>query len=130
HLIGVPTAAARDPQASAAPGIGFAIASNIVTNIANQLISTGKVTSSGRASLGITAQTVANEAGQAAGVGVISVTPDGGAAAAGLRAGDVIVGVGSEKTSDVATLNALLAQLKPGQQVEAKYLRQRQSGQG
>jgi putative serine protease PepD len=95
-----------------------------VTNIANQLISTGKVTNSGRASLGITARTVADEAGQAAGVGVISVTPEGGAAAAGLRAGDVIVGVSGEKTPDVATLNALLAQLKPGQQVEVKYLRQ------
>jgi S1-C subfamily serine protease len=46
HVIGVPTAAARDPKAGPAPGIGFAIPSDTVTSIAGQLISTGKVTRS------------------------------------------------------------------------------------
>ena len=124
QVIGIPSAAARDPEAGAAPGIGFAIPSDTATNIANQLISTGKVTNSGRASLGISAQTVATSSGQEAGVGIISVTSGDAAAKAGLRAGDVIVEVEGQKTPNVATLNALLAQFKPGEQVQVKYLRQ------
>jgi putative serine protease PepD len=123
QVIGIPTAAARDPEAGAAPGIGFAIPSDTATNIAGQIISTGKVTNSGRASLGISAQTVATSDGQEAGVGVIGVTSGGGAATAGLRAGDIITEVAGQPTPNVATLNALLAQLKPDQHVQVKYLR-------
>ncbi len=44
NVVGIPTLAATDPQlGGAATGIGFAIPSNIVTDIANQLIANGKV---------------------------------------------------------------------------------------
>jgi putative serine protease PepD len=124
QVIGIPTAAARDPEAGAAPGIGFAIPSNTATDIANQLIDSGHVTNSGRASLNITATTVATQQGAEAGVGIISTNPGGAAAGAGLQAGDIIVDLGGQQTPNVATLNALLATLKPGQKVEVKYLRQ------
>ena len=76
-----PDAGRPDPQlGGAAAGIGFAIPSDTVTSIAAQLIATGKVTSSGRASLGISAQTVADASGQPAGIGVVAVTPGGAAA--------------------------------------------------
>ena len=123
QVIGIPTAAARDPEAGAAPGIGFAIPSNTATSIAKQLIDTGRVTSSGRASLNITATTVATQQGAEAGVGVISAAAGGAAASAGLAAGDVIVELDGQPTPNVATLNALLATLKPGQPVQVKYLR-------
>jgi putative serine protease PepD len=123
QVIGIPTAAARDPEAGAAPGIGFAIPSNTATSIAKQLIATGRVTNSGRASLNITATTVATQQGQEAGVGIIDATSGGAAANAGLQAGDVIVDLSGQATPNVATLNALLATLKPGQQVQVKYLR-------
>jgi putative serine protease PepD len=123
QVIGIPTAAARDPEAGAAPGIGFAIPSDTATNIAKQLIDTGRVTNSGRASLNITATTVATQQGQEAGVGVISTASGGAAANAGLTAGDVIVDLDGQPTPNVATLNALLATLRPGQQVQVKYLR-------
>ena len=71
QVIGIPTLAASDPQlGGAAAGIGFAIPSGTVTRIAGQLIATGKVSNSGRASLGVSVQTVADASGQAAGVGV------------------------------------------------------------
>jgi putative serine protease PepD len=123
QVIGIPTAAARDPEAGAAPGIGFAIPSDTATDIADQIISTGKVTNSGRASLGISATTVATSDGQEAGVGLISVEQGGAADKAGLRAADIIVAVDGHQTPNVATLNTLLAQLTPGKQVEVKYLR-------
>jgi putative serine protease PepD len=123
QVIGIPTAAARDPEAGAAPGIGFAIPSNTATNIAKQLIDTGRVTNSGRASLNITATTVATQQGAEAGVGIIATTSGGAAANAGLQAGDVIVDLSGQSTPNVATLNALLATLKPGAQVQVKYLR-------
>jgi putative serine protease PepD len=123
QVIGIPTAAARDPEAGAAPGIGFAIPSNTATSIAKQLIDTGRVTNSGRASLNITATTVATQQGNEAGVGIISAANGGAAASGGLQEGDVIVDVDGQQTPNVATLNALLATLRPGQQVQVKYLR-------
>jgi putative serine protease PepD len=83
QVIGIPTLAATSPQlGSAAAGIGFAIPSDTVTSIAGQLINTGKVTNSGRASLGIAAQTVADASRQPAGVGIVRVSPGGAAAKA------------------------------------------------
>jgi S1-C subfamily serine protease len=45
-VVGIPTLAAIDPNLgnSAAPGIGFAIPSNTVVNVADQLIASGRVT--------------------------------------------------------------------------------------
>jgi putative serine protease PepD len=123
EVIGIPSAAARDPEAGAAPGIGFAIPSDTAVDIADQLISTGKVTNSGRASLNVTATTVSTTDGQEAGVGLVSVTSGGAAANAGLRAGDVIVKVGDQPTPSVNVLNAVLATLKPDQKVQVTYLR-------
>jgi putative serine protease PepD len=123
QVIGIPSAAARDPEAGAAPGIGFAIPSDTAVNIANQLITTGKVTNSGRASLNVTATTVSTTDGQEAGVGLVSVTSGGAAANAGLRAGDVVVEVDGQQTPSVNVLNAVLATLKPDQKVQVKYLR-------
>ncbi len=54
QVIGIPTLTATDPPlGGAAAGIGFAIPSNTVKRIADQLIASGKVTDSGRAALGI-----------------------------------------------------------------------------
>jgi putative serine protease PepD len=122
-LVGLPAGAACDPPAGARSGMGFAIQSDTAVDIANQLISTGKVTNSGRASLNITATTVTTTDGQEAGVGLVSVDSGGAAAKAGLRAGDVIVKLGDQPTPSVNVLNAVLATLKPSEQVQVTYLR-------
>ncbi len=117
-VIGIPTLAAEDPQlGGAAAGIGFAIPSNTVTNIASQLIKTGKVTNSNRAYLGIeTADT-----GEQTGVLVTQVLPNTAAAKAGLKAGDLITAVNSTKTQTSSDLGTALAALKPGQTVTVYY---------
>ena len=120
RVIGIPTLAAQDPQlGGAAAGIGFAIPSNVVTDIAGQIIKNGHVVNSRRAYLAIT---VGDTGGN--GVYVGSVTPGGPAAKAGIIAGDVIVSVKGTPTPTPDDLSAVLAQLKPGQSVQVKLVHQ------
>jgi S1-C subfamily serine protease len=123
RLVGIPTLAAVDPQigqGSAAPGIGFAIASNMVRRISGQLITQGKVTNSGRAALGVAVTTVINQAGQPAGAGIARVEPHGPAAAAGLHAGEIIIGLGATKITTTSDLADALAQHAPGERVQVQ----------
>jgi putative serine protease PepD len=113
QLVGIPTLAANNPEnGGAAPGIGFAIPSDTVKNIADQLIRFGKVVNSGRAYLGVQ---LGDTQGQGAYVG--AVTANGPAATAGIRAGDVITSVAGQATPTAADLATVLAGSKPGQTV-------------
>jgi putative serine protease PepD len=124
QVIGIPTLAATLPgQGGAAPGIGFAIPSNTVINIANQLIKSGKVTNSDRATLGIIAQTSANQDGEPVGVAVVEVPAGSAGASAGLQEGDLIVGINDEHVDTVQDLEGVLATLKPGSEVTIHYTR-------
>lgn len=122
-VIGVPTLAAMEPAGDGggtapAPGIGFAIPSNVVTNIAGQLIAhNGHVVDSHRAELGVQVITLVGATGQPDGLGVVSVVPGGPAAAAGLQTGEVIVSVNNTPVHDATELVQLLASLQPGQTV-------------
>jgi S1-C subfamily serine protease len=113
-VIGIPTLAALDPQlgGSAAPGIGFALPSNLVKDIAGQIVKYGKVVNSHRAYLGVR---VGDTNGN--GVYVAAVTPGGPAAKAGIHPGDVIVSIGGRPTRTTIDLSVVLADLKPKQQV-------------
>jgi putative serine protease PepD len=110
-VIGIPTLAATDPElgGSAAPGIGFAIPSNLVKDIATQIIRFGHVVNSHRAYLGV-------QIGDTNGAGVLvnSVTKGGPAAKAGLKPGDVIVKLNGHQTPTVDDLTSAASELKPG----------------
>ncbi len=119
-VVGIPTLAALDPQTggSAAPGIGFAIPSNLVTDIAGQLVQNGgHVQNSHRADLGIGAVTVVDSSGNPAGVGVAQVQSGGPAAQAGVAVGEVITQLNGKDVSTTAQLSQILAGLDPGQVV-------------
>jgi putative serine protease PepD len=115
QVIGIPTLAATDPDlgGSTAPGIGFAIPSNTVRDIATQLVNQGKVTSSHRAFLGV--EVAATTSG---GVLVSGVQSGGPAAKAGISAGELIAAVNGSSTPDPNTLADVLAGLNPGQTVQ------------
>ncbi|MEZ0494102.1 S1C family serine protease [Kineococcus sp. TBRC 1896] len=125
QVVGIPTLAATDQQlGGAAPGIGFAIPSNDAKNIAEQLIQNdGEVVDSNRAALGVSVTTVADASGRPAGVGVVDVAPDGPAATAGLRAGDVITAVAGTDVTSTAQLSAVLAGESVGSSVDVRYVR-------
>jgi S1-C subfamily serine protease len=113
-VIGVPTLAALDPElgGSAAPGIGFAISSNTVRSIVPQLIKDGRVTASGRAWLGVDLRTATT-----GGALVAAVVAHGPAAAAGIRAGDQLVGIAGAPVTSVDDVAVALAQDRPGKRV-------------
>jgi S1-C subfamily serine protease len=114
QVVGIPTLGATDPQlgGGAAPGIGFAIPSNTVRSIAGQLVKSGQVTNSGRASLGVQ---VANTGGHGA---LVSAVQSGGPAdQAGIKPGAVITAVGEKTVTGVQALADVLVSLQPGQQV-------------
>lgn len=114
RVLGIPTLAAVDPElsGSAAPGVGFAIASNVAKDIASQLIEHGRFVNSHRAYLGV-------RVGDTGGWGVFvgSVERGGPAAQAGIRPGDLIVSVAGEPTPTTTALAEVLANRKPGQRV-------------
>ncbi len=119
QVVGIPTLAATDPQlGGAAAGIGFAISSNRAVTIADQLITAGKVTSSGRAYVGVQLRD------GTAGPVVVVVTPGGPAATAGLSVGDVILSIDSTLTPDSATLIEAVAAHHPGDIVKLKVQHQ------
>jgi S1-C subfamily serine protease len=130
EVVGIPTLSAIDPLfQTPANGVGFAIPSNRVRFITQQLIENGKVTRTGRAALGIQITTVdAAIAAQdhlsvASGVLIVQLTPKSAAAEAGLQAGDVIVQVGKYPVTDTASLGDALLTMKPGEGVPVRVAR-------
>ncbi|MFF8190175.1 S1C family serine protease [Streptomyces bobili] len=125
EVIGIPTLAAVDPSLGqgAAPGIGFAIPASMVRTVADQIVKDGKVTDSGRAALGITARTVVDTEHQAAGVAVVEVTSGGPADRAGLRAGDVITGLGDTPVTTITSPAEELAGMRPGERTTVAFTR-------
>ena len=109
EVVGIPTLAATDPQiGGSAPGIGFAISSNRARTIADQLIASGHVTSSGRAYLGVQLMDTNN------GVGVYSVAAGSPAEKAGVKAGDLILSINGQATATTSDLAQILIKLQPG----------------
>jgi putative serine protease PepD len=120
RVIGIPTLAATDPQlGGSAPGIGFALPSNLVKDIARQIVAKGKVVNSHRAFLGIR---VGDTNGN--GVFVGTVTAGDAAARAGIHVGDVITSVDGKATSTTGALAGVLADLRPGRKVAVVIRRQ------
>jgi putative serine protease PepD len=121
RVIGIPTLAAADPQfGSTAAGIGFAIPSSTVKDIASQLVASGKVTNTHRAYLGVRV----GDTSDGNGVYVGEVTAGTPAAKAGIKVGDEIVSVAGKPTPTTTDLSAVVAGLKPGQTVSVVLLHQ------
>lgn len=129
RLIGINSAIATPTGAFA--GYAYAVPSNLVRKVVNDILKYGKVQ---RAFLGIYlkqqskmhAITAAfKNTGQQIkpGVAVAGVTEGGAAAQAGIQKGDRIVGIDAAKVVSQTDLLGLLARHHPGDKVEITYLR-------
>jgi len=130
NLVGIPTLTAIDPEFNTpANGVGFAIPSNRVSFIAQQIISTGQVTHTGRAVLGVRVTSVdatlaaQNNLSVDHGAVIIDVVAGGPAASAGLQAGDVIVQVNNTPVNDTSSLGDALLNKNPGDTVAVHIYR-------
>jgi serine protease Do len=107
-------------------GIGFAIPINMAKDIMNSLIADGKVT---RGRLGVSIQDLDEDlAGtfdfdSRDGVLIGDVDPESGAAEAGLRSGDIIVGYGGKPVTRTDDLRKRVAATRPGDEVELEIWR-------
>jgi serine protease Do len=101
-------------------GIGFAVPSNMVRSVVDQIITTGKVT---RGYLGVSVQDVTPEIAQAMKLGetrgalVGDIDPKGPAAGAGLQQGDVIVEANGKAIEDQRELRLMVSAMAPGSQI-------------
>ena len=107
-------------------GIGFAIPSNMVENIARALISDGEFT---RAYLGVGISDVSDSLsdfyGKKAGALVTSVEEGTPAAKAGLKRGDLIVAVDGKAVESAGELRNMVGTMRPGTEVTVRYLREK-----
>lgn len=114
EVVGVNTAIFSPTGGSV--GIGFAIPSNLAKNVIGQLKNGGSVK---RGWLGVAIQMVTDDIAasvglpKAEGAIVSNVTPDGPAAAGGLKAGDVILQVGDERIEEMPELPRVIADIPP-----------------
>jgi S1-C subfamily serine protease len=130
NLIGMPTLNAVDTEFNTpANGLGFAIPVNRIRFIAQQIITDGHVSHTGRPILGVTVTTVTSALAEqrhlsaTSGVLIVDTTAGGPAASAGLKANDVITQVGNRTVNSTSDLSAALLQQKPGDSVALKINR-------
>jgi serine protease Do len=113
-------------QSMGSQGVGFAMPANIIANVYNMLI--GPEHKVVRGSIGIQFQTAQSSAvgrvyGFTNGVIVGVVTPNGGAAKAGLQAGDVLVSIDGRNIKDGDDLVNDISARHVGSSVKIGYLR-------
>ncbi|HYH09848.1 MAG TPA: trypsin-like peptidase domain-containing protein [Thermoanaerobaculia bacterium] len=113
-------------------GLGFAIPINVAMDIADQLITTGRVR---RAHLGIYLVAVTAEMARQfelpvqSGVVVMEVIASSPAARAGLRRGDFIVGLNGTRITDEGEFRRLMREQRPGDTVRLDVVRESGSRQ-
>ena len=123
-LIGINTAIYS--RGGGSNGIGFAIPSNMVATVIGSALKGGKIV---RPWIGARAQSVDADIARSlglptpSGVLVNSIHPDGPAARAGFKVGDVIVSIDGKKVPDANALRFRIAMLSVGRQARIGAIR-------
>lgn len=128
-LIGINVAIASTGGSSSSQagsiGVGFSIPSNIVQRITDELIDTGEAT---HGLLGaMVGDAAAREGATTAGAYISEVSEGGAAAAAGLKAGDVVTSFAGLPITDATDLTAQVRALAAGSTATVVYVRDGQS---
>jgi Do/DeqQ family serine protease len=127
QLVGINTAIYS--RSGGSMGIGFAIPTSLARSVMEGIVRDGSVT---RGWIGVEPQNLTPElaehfdTGQKEGVVITGVLQNGPAAQAGIQPGDVIASLNQRPVTDVSSLLAEVAALKPGQPVAVQIWRQNQ----
>lgn len=125
NLVGIPTLGALNPEFGNTPanGIGFAIPSSHAKFIADQIITQGKVTNTGRAFLGVSTVSVTpqlaadNSLPIDHGAYIQQLVNGAPAQQAGLKQGDIITKIDNTAVNSSSDLGDYLTTKNPGDQV-------------
>ena len=123
-LVGVNTAIIS--QTGSYAGYSFAVPSNIVKRITDDLMDYGTVH---RARLGIVMLPINDEIAKELklssvnGVYITDMASDSAAAEAGIKVGDVVVEIGGSKVTGVSSVQELVNNFHPGDRAEVKVIR-------
>lgn len=123
ELIGINVAIASSgsSEESGSIGIGFAIPSNIAQRVSEEIIADGAAT---HGLLGASVQDAASvEGASVSGAAIAEVTPDGAAAGAGLKAGDVVTAFNGAPISSASDLTAQVRAAAGGSDAKVTYIR-------
>lgn len=117
------------PPQQGAVAVGFAIPAATATRVADELLEHGRAR---HAYLGLQPAALTPDIARAlqvngGGVLVYALAPEGPAAQAGIRPGDVVTALGEQKLTSVEELFAALRQHDPGERVAISYLREGKS---
>lgn len=120
NLIGVNVAISSTAENSGSIGIGYAIPSDYVQRIVDEIIETG---SASHGTLGVEIADADNGTGFPAGARVMGVTSGSPASESGLRENDVITKVDDNVIASSGQLTAVIKQYAPGTEVTLSYQR-------
>ncbi len=124
RVVGIATAIFS--QSGGNIGIGFATPINMARAVVDQLRASGKVT---RGWLGVSIQPIGQDLRQALNLGdvegalIADVQPRSPAEKAGLKRGDVVVGLNGKEVAEPGALSREIAMMKPGSDVELRIIR-------
>ncbi len=126
ELIGINSQILSDSGNGGNIGIGFSIPSNMAKSVEEQLLKDGKVH---RGLLGVNIQNITEETAQALdlkdtkGVLVSNVQAGSAAEKAGVKRGDIIVGINGETIEDSNVLRNKVAETQPGSDIKLTVMR-------
>jgi serine protease Do len=113
-------------QSGGSEGIGFAVPSNLISSVVEQLRKSGRVV---RGEIGVTVQTITPplaegwRLGQDGGVVISDVDPEGQGAVAGLHVGDVVLALNGKPIETARQFNVSVYRPVSGQTVAIEVLR-------
>ena len=118
RLVGINTAIFS--QSGGSQGIGFAIPVSLATQVVEQIVAKGRVE---RGWLGVAATDVESETGKPGGALITGVLRGGPADKAGIKPGDIVLGVNGKPVVDTRELVSETAALAPGTRAELTIAR-------